>query len=84
MTPGMLEGGHATPCSTGERASSSCSIPFTQHAHCNKLVPPLPRLPSQPNRAEVGRRTWTTARETVLAAPEALVTKPLQVGRGAR
>lgn len=30
--------------------------------------------------AEVGRRTWTTARETVLAAPEALVTKPLQVG----
>lgn len=30
------------------------------------------------NLTEVGRRTWTTARETVLAAPETLVTKPLQ------
>lgn len=34
--------------------------------------------PKHPASAEVGRRTWTTARETLVAAPEALVTKPLQ------
>jgi hypothetical protein len=28
--------------------------------------------------AEVGRRTWTTARETLVSAPDALVKKPLK------
>jgi len=74
-------------------ASSSCRCSMAARCCRQRGMPPGSGLVSLPTwlhyaqtpalpacSTEVGRRTWTTARETVLAAPEALVTKPLQVG----